>query len=283
MKALLAIINLSLLFLFYPTSRLHAQARATVTVTINVLRATSSDACNGKMDFFAKIHIGDKLKTFPVKEGNLLRGLNWKFALPVEEELVTTEIEIWDDDDAICGGGDDRVCIIGNSNRVRQTVSTGAFKTYEYSSEGNCTASGTERAYIGYTITVEPTKTGLLSAGNWKKVKFEMKTGTGGWEELVGRTIHPELECGKDNYQVFSSVGNYEVNAGLIKCAASDPQIIARGKWQFLYNETQLRIAIHFVPKTDYVIEKLDEQEMQLTNFVSEPDGIRYYRTTYRH
>ncbi len=278
--------SIGFLFLFFiglSTIDLKAQVRATVTVTINVLRAISNDACNGKMDFYAKVHIGNKLKTFPVKEGNLLRDLNWKFAVPVEQEPASVLIEIWDEDDMICGGGDDRVCVGGNSNRVGQTVSTGEFKTYEYSSEGNCTASGTERAYIGYTITVEPTKTGLLSAKNWKKVKFETKTGTSGWEEPVRHVINPELECGKDNFQEFFSNGNYRVNAGLIKCAPSDPQIIAKGKWQFLYNETQLRIAMNFIPKMDYVIEKLDEEEMQLTNFVSDPDGIRYYRTTYRH
>jgi hypothetical protein len=155
------------------------------------------------MDFYAKIHIGDKVKTFPVREGNSLRDLNWQFATTINLGSVTTLIEIWDEDDAICGGGDDEVCVKGNLNKIRQSFNTRENLNQSYRSVGTVKA-GSERAGITYTIIIEPikSKTELLSQGIWKQLIIEHRS-----RETAGIWL-PDLQpaipvCKRDDLYVF--------------------------------------------------------------------------------
>ncbi len=86
-------------------------ANVKVTIRIDRLKAISKDACNAKMDFMGKIKmIGVTVKSFLVMEGNDISP-GWEVAslsLPGGKPTPIW-IEIWDDDDAFCGGGDDVV------------------------------------------------------------------------------------------------------------------------------------------------------------------------------
>ncbi len=81
-----------------------------VTVRIDRLRAISSDACNGKMDFKGSITIYQTKKSFPVMEGNDIRPA-WVLSTNCIQKRINIKIAIWDDDDMICGGGDDAVIV----------------------------------------------------------------------------------------------------------------------------------------------------------------------------
>jgi hypothetical protein len=141
----------SILFMMTPFV-LPAQERATVTVTIKNLRAISSDAC-GDMDFFAKIRIGGKLKTFPVREGDNIT-VNWQFTATTALDSVTTLIEIWDEDDAFCGGGDDAVIVNPTgSQRLSFSVSPADWGAKTTTVIGK-RISGKEQAEITYTTTL---------------------------------------------------------------------------------------------------------------------------------
>ena len=154
MKILTIVIAfLSMLLMITPFA-VQAQKPAKVTITINSLFAKSSDAC-GKMDFFAKIYIGEKVKSFPVREGNNLTNLNWQFTAFTPADKITFSVEIWDDDDFACGGGDDRVNVDGTSNKITKTFSTLVPYNHDMRSWGVQTA-GNEVAEIVFHINIEP-------------------------------------------------------------------------------------------------------------------------------
>ena len=81
-----------------------------VTVRIDRLRAISTDACNAKMDFKGKITIIKAIKSFPVMEGNNITP-GWEFTTTTIYKGINIKIDISDDDDALCGGGDDVVIV----------------------------------------------------------------------------------------------------------------------------------------------------------------------------
>jgi hypothetical protein len=263
---------------------IQAQDKATVTVTITSLTAISTDACNEKMDFYAKINIGGKIKSFPVMEGNNIRP-NWQFVTTTDKEIITSMIEIWDDDDALCGGGDDAVSIIGNSNRVRKTLNSMETQSADYTSQG--TGNGNEKARITYTISIIPikTKTQLLTQRSWKKVRVETAS------ETQFRIWKPSLPappgnpaCKKDDEYVFSFKGSYQKNEGATKCVATSPQVIATGNWVFTANETQIQLSTteSHTPVL-YKVAKLDENTLWLV--IEEVTGgtTTYTRITYGH
>lgn len=50
--------------------------------------------------------------------------------------------------------------------------------------------------------------------------------------------------CKKDDLLSFNTSGQYAKNEGSSKCNAGDPDVIASGTWEFLTNETELKITI---------------------------------------
>lgn len=274
------------IFFMLTTFVLRAQERATVTVTIKSLKALSSDAC-GDMDFFAKIHIGGKLKTFPIREGNNIT-VNWQFAATTDLDSVTTLIEIWDDDAAFCGDGDDEVCVSGNSKRVVQKFSTREYKNENFSSYGTCTRGGTENAQISYNINIVPvkTKTELLTQRNWKLVDELTTTGTG----LTNLRIIPSYglfttrACKKDDRYVFRTNARYEVNEGATKCSPASLQVIKTGTWSFQINETKIQLAITGSSSYElFSLVRLDESILKLSSTYSSEGTIYHKMTTYIH
>ncbi len=285
MKKTITAIMLFSMFLILMPFIVKAQDKAKVTVTINSLTALSTDACNGKMDFYAKIHIGEKVKTFPVREGNNLRGLNWQFTTTTRQDLITPIIEIWDDDEAVCGGGDDEVCVSGNSYRVRQSLSTREYKSQDYISSGDQTCNYSERAKISYNITIEPikSKTELLTQGIWKHVISEHKSRESGGIWLPN-LLPVTPDCKSDDQYVFRVNATYERNEGAAKCAPTDPQIIATGTWNFLIRETRIQLTMtgSSLPLI-YSVDQLDENNLSIIRENSSGGITNYTRITYRH
>ena len=151
-KLTIVIAFLSMLLMIIPFA-IKAQKPAKVTVTIKSLLAKSSDAC-GNMDFFAKIYIGSHVKSFPVREGNNLTNLNWQYTAFTTADEITFSVEIWDDDDFACGGGDDRVNVEGTSNKITRTFTTLYRSDHDISSRGK-PSSGNEVAEIVFRINIE--------------------------------------------------------------------------------------------------------------------------------
>jgi hypothetical protein len=252
MKKLIAEIVLFSMFFIVTPFAIQAQELkpAKVTVTIKSLKAKSSDAC-GEMDFFAKIYIGGGVKSFQVREGNNVTDLNWQYTSLTLADKITFSVEIWDDDDFACGGGDDRVNVDGTSNKITQTFST-LLRIDRDMITGGAPSGSNEVANIIYHITIEPAvasvpvtppsplKTMFLTKGIWKIVEIYRKIGSGWFPTF--KLSNYVRDCQKDNYYKFNSDGTYQLNDGLTKCAPADPQIIETGTWSFLENETKLQL-----------------------------------------
>jgi hypothetical protein len=156
MKKITAVIALfSMLFMITPVA-LKAQNRAKVTITIKSLKATSVDACNAKMDFMGKIKVyGGTVKNFRVMEGNDIRP-GWEVTGPSLPggKPIPVWIEIWDEDDAFCGGGDDAVIVNPTgSQRLSFSVSPADWGVKTTTVIGK-RVSGKEQAEITYTTTL---------------------------------------------------------------------------------------------------------------------------------
>jgi hypothetical protein len=91
-----------------------------LTATIDRLYALTDDSCNERMDFFAEMEIGPGwdwgrnggggLRTTDVVEGNDIEpGWQQEGSIPANRTRAKVYIRVIDDDDALCGGGDDVV------------------------------------------------------------------------------------------------------------------------------------------------------------------------------
>jgi endonuclease/exonuclease/phosphatase family metal-dependent hydrolase len=96
-----------------------------VRVGVDRLRATSSDSCNGRMDFFGTLELRAAptvTRRFGVVEGNDINpGWAVEGVVPAGTRTVDAILSIRDDDDALCGGGDDDVDVnpaTGSDNRA---------------------------------------------------------------------------------------------------------------------------------------------------------------------
>jgi hypothetical protein len=282
-----AIILFSVFFILLPFA-LQAQDMARVTVTIKSLKGISSDAC-GEIDFFGKFKIGTALKRFPERRNAFstpLKDPTLQFSTLTGLDFITVSIEVWDHDDPVCGGLNDKVCVDGSSNMITKTFSTKENKNQDFTSVGTCIVSGTsgtEKAQINYNITIEPTRTAYLIQGNWRQVKEETKTGTGDWEPLI-RTPVPPRCASPDDYHVFRVNGTYEINEGDSRCSPTDPQIKVTGTWSFQNNDSKLLLTQAGISQaTLYTVNWIDENRMILTAS-NLSDGARTYnRITYRH
>lgn len=289
MKKINAAITLySMLFILTPFA-IQAQDMARVTVSILSLKGISSDACGGKMDFFGKFRIGAAVKEFP--------GLNFlsrppvlipvtQFSTTTRLDFITVTIEVWDNDDRFCGGGDDKVCVDGRSNVITKTFNTLENKNQDFSSVGTCIVSGTsgtEKAEIKYNITIEPTRTAYLIHGNWRQVKQETKTGTGDWQPLVpAHTLPPCASA--DDYHVFRANGTYEINEGDSRCYPTDPQIKVTGNWIFQNKDSKILVTQSGNSRAIlYTVNWVDENRMILTEAYPSGAVTTYIKTTYRH
>jgi endonuclease/exonuclease/phosphatase family metal-dependent hydrolase len=85
-----------------------------VSIEVTELRALSSDACNVFMDFYGELELDDGSarisEDFGVHEGNHI-GPDWRVVKEIQPQVpaVTSLVRVWDEDDILCGGGDDTV------------------------------------------------------------------------------------------------------------------------------------------------------------------------------
>lgn len=141
------------------------------------LIARSQDACNKKMDFYSKIKIaGKRMKTSSVKEGNHIRP-NWAdyHNVRLNSSLQQVAIEIWDEDDALCGGKDDRVDIVSTNSQL--------LIVYVDVKAGIVYADGRKRKRLGrvnQTLRTEGNAHRTYSALNLSKKNIEA-----GWMEYM--------------------------------------------------------------------------------------------------
>jgi hypothetical protein len=288
MKKIPAVIALfSMLFLIAHVS-LKAQVMAKVTVTIKSLTSASQDAC-GEMDFYAKILIGNQVKTFPVMEGHHILP-NWQFVTTTKLNIIPVRIVIMDEDDAFCGGGDDTVCVDGNTHLISTSFRTREHTDRDFSPSGLITGPPhgigrddnrlcVEKANIIFNITIEPTKTALLTQFCWKEMRQEARIDLGAWEDIPLSSS----ACESDNCHIFkTSFSNYELNEGATKCSLANPRVIKTGIWSFQTNETEILLRTSSTP-TIFSVEHLDEHELILTSISTIDGHTQYKRITYRH
>lgn len=159
MKKLISVtllISTVYLFSFFTVNKNKKQAIVKVTIRIDRLRAISKDACNATMDFMGKIKLlGVTVKSFPVMEGNdISPGWEVTTASIPGGKPTPIWIEIWDDDDAVCGGGDDAVIVNPTgSQRLSFSVRPTAWGATTTTVTGK-KVSGKEQAEITYTTTL---------------------------------------------------------------------------------------------------------------------------------
>lgn len=256
MKKFIAVIVLfSMLFILTPFA-IQAQYyndKARVTIAINQLHAISTDACPGVggMDFFAIIRVGRSVKRFKVEEGNNLYHLDdsWQFTHLTSADKVTFTIEIWDDDDAFCGGGDDRVNVDGRLSKITKTLSTlepydQEIRSWGVQNSRNIGGDDNEVAFITYRITIVPARVvtpAFLTIGNWRK-KRVMESINGAVTDIDFLNTHLIETCKKDDYYQFNLRGTYRLDEGPAKCNLTDPQVIEVGKWSFIDNGNKLQL-----------------------------------------
>jgi hypothetical protein len=124
-----------------------------VTVRIDRLRAISTDACNGKMDFKGKITIIKAIKNFPVMEGNNITP-GWEFTTTTINKGINIKIDISDDDDALCGGGDDVVIVDPTGAQTILIYIDPRYPGTKTTTVLGKKISGKEQAEITYTTTM---------------------------------------------------------------------------------------------------------------------------------
>jgi hypothetical protein len=275
MKKITAPFAFFIFFLMAIPFTIQAQDMARVTVTIKNLTHVPID--DAAIDFYAKIFIGDKIKTFPVRTGNQLRNLNWQFTTTTSSSTANIRIEIWDDD-ALLSGGDDIVCVNGKLNAITKTLSTMEIYNLDFRSAGNCNGSSKESGAISYNITIEPTRTAYLIQGIWKEVKHETKTGTGEWHLTSGTP-----DCTADDLRIFRKNATYVVYDGADKCGLSD-DASKTGNWSFQNNDTKLQLNLPGISYAIiYTVHWIDKTKMILTTSNSLGVVTTYQRYTYGH
>lgn len=85
-----------------------------LNIEVTELRALSSDSCNVFMDFYGELELNDgatrEIEGFGIHEGNHI-GPDWSITKEIQPQVpaVTSIVKIWDEDDLVCGGGDDTV------------------------------------------------------------------------------------------------------------------------------------------------------------------------------
>ena len=163
MKKTISVIPFFSMFLMAIPFALQAQDMARVTVTIKSLGAIETDAWDGNPEIYAKIFIGDKIKKFPVSKGKPVRNLNWQFTTTTSSSTANIRIEAWEFD-KLLAGGDDMICVAGNSNIITKSISNMQIYNADFQSRGSCTNKGGLTGGISYNITIEPTRT-VCSSG----------------------------------------------------------------------------------------------------------------------
>ncbi len=127
----------------------------------------------------------------------------------------------------------------------------------------------------------EKTKDELL-LGDWR-----MNALTADPPQVVNGVVitdwYSQLEdCDKDNYYTFNSNKTYKFDEGATNCDSLDPQNIS-GNWQFLNNETELRL-IYQSDTATYGLIELDEETLKMSYSGRDSANIMHtFTATFKH
>ncbi len=81
------------------------------------------------------------------------------------------------------------------------------------------------------------TSTKLLTQAPWKLVNAQIKVNNGAWQGSYD--LLPG--CNQDNILDFPTDSTYNISEGNSKCNAGDPDIIRKGRWEFINKETKIK------------------------------------------
>ena len=119
----------------------------------------------------------------------------------------------------------------------------------------------------------EKTRMELMTAGNWKIVSDQEKTGTGAWQE----NIQTYSACELDNYIKFSANNTFEFNEGPTKCDPMDDQS-ETAPWAFENNESSINIYGEVLG-----VEELSGSVLILTSSDTFGGTTTYYKQVFNH
>ena len=113
----------------------------------------------------------------------------------------------------------------------------------------------------------------LITAGNWKLVSDQEKTGNGAWEE----NIQTYSACELDNYLKFSANNTFEYNEGPTRCSPLDDQSIT-APWAFENGETTVNIYGEVL-----TVEELSGSTLIFTSSDTFGGTTTYYKQVFSH
>ena len=99
-----------------------------------------------------------------------------------------------------------------------------------------------------------PTKTDLLVAGPWKITYIEGKYKTSS-QNITGQILK---FCNRDNRLIYSRDGAYTADPGQNDCDGTET--LLTGKWQWLSDESQIRVSIAGITNTFNITELTSEK-----------------------
>lgn len=125
-----------------------------------------------------------------------------------------------------------------------------------------------------------PSKTQLISKGAWKIAKIEEKNGSAPWVDITSNIDACEI----DNNLVLRSDLSYELNEGITKCDANDPQVVETGTWKFDSNETKMNFTATGSINVDVVeIVELTDLHLVLNRTYNNNGSVFQYKIKYSH
>jgi len=117
-----------------------------------------------------------------------------------------------------------------------------------------------------------------LLLGDWKRITMTIDP-----PQDVGGAIITDLyaqmeDCDKDNIYSFYENKTYKADEGATKCDSAEPQSFS-GNWQFLNNETELKI-IYMNDTVVYGLLELDESLLKLDYSGRDTNNVLHTITT---
>lgn len=106
----------------------------------------------------------------------------------------------------------------------------------------------------------DSSKTEILTNGSWKITAIMVDEDGNGSYETDEYAIMPS--CVKDNYLVFKTGGDLELNEGVSKCDVNDPQTQTTD-WSLSQNETRITI-----DSDEYIIDVLNSSTLRVKDDV---------------
>jgi len=110
------------------------------------------------------------------------------------------------------------------------------------------------------SVDIVAEKTNTLTTGTWRFTGYN-------YRNAISTVTYSSLpDCRKDDLRNFKNDGTYEINEGISKCNASDPQSTF-GQWKFL-NDHASRIELD---GKEFVVDRLDNGQFEIHSYSTDP------------